>query len=471
MQYTVSVSPAVRHLRAVNDAFTVTARGFSLLAFILTFAVSVFVMSLPWLIALVVSLLVVSGALGTVRRRVLDRTARTFVFLALTTHWIVVLLGATVSGTGLLLTEGTRLPEWSLPLITTVGTGLLVGAALVGLASTVGTAFLSDGARALRAIRDRHEQLTDPRVHADVLGGRPAPPLRSVALHQGGRLVLARSRAIGSVLAAIAVGYGLNYSLFALGVPVPMSLLLSLAPFNIVLVKAVNHWRLSAAEVRSLDPRDPVLILRAFADDTLLVGEPGMDFPMTFPPSDTFRLEQLLAHGLRSYGPSVTIGSPRERFPWAGAARQYESDASWRDAVRELIREAPCLVYVVAAGEHLAWELREGARHRGADAMLFVVPPVPDRERRRRWEEFKEFAEAALRLRMGEVGSRRGHVPLIVLTAGKDLVFLEGDDNSGRSYLVAARLATQLVAEPRAGVADLRTFLAEHLPDLRLEAR
>lgn len=472
MRYTVSVTPFVRQLREINAAFTVVGRF--LPYSVLVFPVAFFATGIPWLIAIGACVFLVSASMFTVRRRVLDRRARSFVFLAETAYFGVALCGAVGSEARHVLTTRGEMPVSHdvLALISVICKVLLVGWSVAGLVCVVWAAFLSPGASTLRAIRNSQERLADARVHADVLGGRPTPPLRRLAVHDGGSLVAARGKVIAAVLAAVGIGYVLNYSLVALGVPVPLSLLLSLAPCNIALVSAVNRWRLSADEARSVDRREPVLVMRAFADDEIVVEGEGMDFPVTFPSApEKHRLEQLLAHGLRSYGPSVTIGSPQEPFPRPGAARQYATDASWRGAVRKLIREAPCLVYVVAASEHLEWELKEGFRHRGAGSMLFVFPPVPDGDRRRRWEDFRKFAEPALGLELGEAGSRSGSTPLLALVAGGDLVFLEGEDHSGRNYLVAARIAAQLVARRLGGVGELKAFMAGHLPELRLVRR
>lgn len=130
-------------------------------------------------------------------------------------------------------------------------------------------------------------------------------------------------------------------------------------------VTTIRRWRTqeqkSAAEVLALDKRPPVVYLRAFKEDDTgkppstadLMGLLVQGFPVTFRAAATY--EEGLMRTLQKVGPVVALGSYKQ----LGAARLHSDDASWRDAVEELLQK--CSLVVLRAGdtESLLWELRQ----------------------------------------------------------------------------------------------------------------
>lgn len=153
------------------------------------------------------------------------------------------------------------------------------------------------------------------------------------------------------------------------------------------LTKAKQLCGLRIAELRALDSRRPVLLLRSFQDDlTPLAAR----LPLTtWQPSDFYRfswtLEEALTRFLRRYGPVIAIGRPGEAVPPAGAAREYVANEAWRARIKEYIAESALVVVILGKTEGLAFEYRALAEMERHGSIVLVCPPVEASDRRQRW--------------------------------------------------------------------------------------
>jgi hypothetical protein len=143
----------------------------------------------------------------------------------------------------------------------------------------------------------------------------------------------------------------------------------------------------SATDVLVSDQRPPILLLRAFTDDTLIVDQ---RVKVLVDMNAAIRLEEAMAASLSAYGPFVAIGAPDEPLPQLGAARAYLGKDEWQEAVQRWIGAARFIVMVVGVTEWLRWELKQiVARQRVGDLILVLPPPqvaVDQAGLKQRWD-------------------------------------------------------------------------------------
>lgn len=107
------------------------------------------------------------------------------------------------------------------------------------------------------------------------------------------------------------------------------------------------------------DPRPPVVFLRSFSTDATTLGRVALGVLNPMAAATQFvTFEEQLADAMRPLGPLVALGRPEETLPLPGAARYYESDATWQDRVMKLLRRGRLVVLVPGASEGLVWEIR-----------------------------------------------------------------------------------------------------------------
>lgn len=73
----------------------------------------------------------------------------------------------------------------------------------------------------------------------------------------------------------------------------------------------------------------------------------------------------------KAVGPLVALGSPEDYIAPEGAARLYAKDADWMERLKEMAREAACIVVEVGKSGNLRWEF-EQLRRDGLQTKLFV---------------------------------------------------------------------------------------------------
>jgi hypothetical protein len=166
-----------------------------------------------------------------------------------------------------------------------------------------------------------------------------------------------------------------------------------------------------ATAVTLIDPRPPVLILRAFADDELpLAGHRGEESWATFGASVDQTFEEYLHNRLSRCGPVIACGRPGQSLPPLGAARFWIRNEDWQLVIGELLRESQYVVMVMGdlvrdeadwERDHedgLLWEARrvvELAQTEPAKVVL-VMPPVDELTAFRRWRHYQRLFGAVL---------------------------------------------------------------------------
>jgi hypothetical protein len=225
---------------------------------------------------------------------------------------------------------------------------------------------------------------------------------------------------------------------------------------------SMRHAKLRASELRARDRRPPVLILREFNDDALMVERlhAGRSFEHFF----TGELDRI--------GPTISVGRPGERLAPLGASREYLGGADWKEAVGAMIEDAAVVSFLLGDSESLLWEFRTSVTTRGAARTLVLVPPIDDpAELRRRWTHFSHAVADIVGT--GLPGDLPGAPVLAFFFTAEDTVMFVGRD-LGRSrsrfqkakadYRLALRLFACLMREqPRSG-RDVEAFMREHVP-------
>jgi hypothetical protein len=129
----------------------------------------------------------------------------------------------------------------------------------------------------------------------------------------------------------------------------------------------------SAEAIRKIDPRRPILYLRAFADDYtfIKVQERALAAQITSEdPAVSF--ETSFTGHLANYGPVIAIGDP-STLPTEGAARAYPSN--WQDTVKKWLSEAELIVLALGNSPGVQWEMKLIADQRLISKTIFIVPP------------------------------------------------------------------------------------------------
>jgi hypothetical protein len=139
----------------------------------------------------------------------------------------------------------------------------------------------------------------------------------------------------------------------------------------------LGRLRFSLEELQKIDRRPPVLFLRAFGDDQVMLRNPRLPHlgrVLEFGRRRTNLDEMLLAEAT-PYGPLVALGNPADRFPPYGAARKYFDNMTWQQAVEGLARESSVIVLCVDATDGIWWEVEHIALTRQFAKTLFLVHP------------------------------------------------------------------------------------------------
>jgi hypothetical protein len=188
---------------------------------------------------------------------------------------------------------------------------------------------------------------------------------------------------------------------------------------SLVWISAVGAFRYArrfrakpATAVTRADPRPPVLILRAFADDQLpLAGyEAQEESWVTFGTSVVRTFEEYLHNRLSKCGPVIACGRPGWTVPPLGAARFWIRHEHWQKVIRYLLDEAQYVVMIVGElvrdeadwenghEDGLLWEARRVAELAQKDPtkVVLVLPPVDDLTARRRWAHYQYVFGAVL---------------------------------------------------------------------------
>jgi hypothetical protein len=150
----------------------------------------------------------------------------------------------------------------------------------------------------------------------------------------------------------------------------------------------------SLEEVAQTDPRQPVLYLRPFNQESeffvsgpksrygqyasgvqrFIMNLPDLREDATGDDSNVgIRFEDYFTDALEArIGPFCALGNPEDYTPPEGAARTYATDTDWKDHLERLARRSSCIVAEPAGSDNLRWEF-EYLRREGLQQKLFIL--------------------------------------------------------------------------------------------------
>ncbi len=142
---------------------------------------------------------------------------------------------------------------------------------------------------------------------------------------------------------------------------------------------------LSTPELLAIDHRHPVLYLRSFKDEDLLVHRRWNSRRSLVENLNPFdRLEEVIQRNLATVGPVIAIGDPRASSSLIGAAREWATEQEWRALVLKRMVEASVIVVVAGETDSLAWELSAVVANGALPRLVVVIPGTPEDDRERK---------------------------------------------------------------------------------------
>jgi hypothetical protein len=142
---------------------------------------------------------------------------------------------------------------------------------------------------------------------------------------------------------------------------------------------------LTARELREVDTRKPILLLRSFEDDAIVfTGKIWRILSYWSPMLRFFKryvsLEESLVAAASVYGPVLTIGAPGRQLRTVGAARGYAPAEGWQDAVYQMMQESAAIIAVLGMTGGLTWELCLIRDLGLTSKLVLAVPPLTRKE-------------------------------------------------------------------------------------------
>jgi hypothetical protein len=148
--------------------------------------------------------------------------------------------------------------------------------------------------------------------------------------------------------------------------------------FGLFVEKGVRRLlRLSLERLQRVDPRPPILFLRAFKDDQIDLRPAKLSWLGWLAEfgNRATNLDRVLLEEGTPYGPVVAIGNPKDQHPPYGAARGYFDNQTWQQAVSALAHAAAAIVICVDNTEGIWWETDHLASNNLLGKTLFVIHP------------------------------------------------------------------------------------------------
>jgi hypothetical protein len=179
-----------------------------------------------------------------------------------------------------------------------------------------------------------------------------------------------------------------------------------------------RHLALRLQEIRKLDTRAPVLLLRSFGDDDLPLERRYRMGWFFHAPKEAFTLEDYVVNRIWYLGPVIAIGNPREDLSPLGAAREYLPTDQWRTRISQYLDESVFVVCILGSTPGLSWEYEKIQARGKQDSVLVVFPPKPIEELQRRWGVFRSNLHRAASVDISS-DSKLG-VPLLALFSSSE---------------------------------------------------
>jgi uncharacterized membrane protein len=150
---------------------------------------------------------------------------------------------------------------------------------------------------------------------------------------------------------------------------------------------ARRYAMLPGSKLARKDNRAIALYLRSFRDDKIKMWARATDGRIFLERFLQISFEELLTDHLWRYGPVEAIGDPREKNTLAplGAARDYESDATWQQKAIALMRQASIIVAVVGETNGFLWEIDTIVKLGLMSKLILMLPPVDTTNLTERW--------------------------------------------------------------------------------------
>lgn len=115
----------------------------------------------------------------------------------------------------------------------------------------------------------------------------------------------------------------------------------------------------SLEDAQAFDPRPPIMFLRSFSDDQVVL-KPQRGFFKQWFLDETSRivsLDHLILKEGTEIGPTVALGNPDDPVPPYGVARGYFEHSTWKEAVSKHCDQAKGIVLVMDTTAGIEWEV------------------------------------------------------------------------------------------------------------------
>jgi len=214
-----------------------------------------------------------------------------------------------------------------------------------------------------------------------------------------------------------------------------IALFVVVAHRGIILLR--TGWKyeiVSAEEVLKKDDRPPVVYIRSFKDDHVIIAATSRArkwYANIFLWAASVSIEQELAFIMNRVGPVVAIGKPGEPLPELGAARLYVSDDEWQNRITEMMKQSRLVVIRGGTTANLWWEIDQARRVLPLRKLLIVSPGEG--------EESREF-NLGIEQRFGQPVNPRGERFTVspfswILPFGQELGRIAYFGENGRPYV------------------------------------
>ncbi len=291
---------------------------------------------------------------------------------------------------------------------TTLGVFLSTLGAVAGLAAVLAMALPSTSTR-IEIDADAEEPLTEH--------GKPSPELqewlgteasstgvaRRFVLPLAGRILawLGGFLALAAGVMTVGIGQG-NADFGGVGQIVAICFVLGVIGLAGLGLRSLGKGlgAPKAAEVLRRDGRRPVLLLRSFADDRVMLWKGSAMERKMNPLNLQNTLEDTIATVFKKVGPVVAVGKPGERLPPSGAARAWLADDEWQKWIRDLIQWSQRVVMILGdpmTQDGLAWETEQIFSLATPQKTVIVIPPnLTEEVIQRRWAKYAAIARGRM---------------------------------------------------------------------------
>lgn len=169
----------------------------------------------------------------------------------------------------------------------------------------------------------------------------------------------------------------MHIAFVANAVVLSMGIVIGLLLARWILRRAQRRLAISLEEVIQVDKRPPIVFLRSFAHDKLVLPAVNRSVVRRILQGEIpdIPLEHILLARLTAIGPVIALGNPADTSRPYGAARTYLDRDSWRIDVLKYLRNAVHIVICLDNSEGLLWELEQIALGALDAKCIFIVHP------------------------------------------------------------------------------------------------